>query len=376
MKILIAGGGTGGHLVPAMTVARTWLETHAGAEVLLVGARRPLDRKLLGPSGLPHRLIPAGGLKGKTFSERLRSAVLLLGGVAASFWILFRFRPRVVLGVGGYASAPAVLAAWCTGRPVVLMEQNAHPGAANRFLSRFAKAAALGFPEAQDLLGRTHCVVTGVPLRPEIEALAAETRSEGGGEREADPASGSPPTLLVFGGSQGSHALNEALCRALPAWKARGLSVSVIHVTGEADAESVRRAHREAGFDAEVSPFLEDMAAAYRKADLAIARAGAVTVSELMAAGVPAILVPMPAGADHHQAANAAAAAGAALTIPQEELEARLGGEAAALLEDPARLRAMSAAGRAKAMPGAAARIARLCRSVADGGEPDDRDPH
>ena len=370
--MLIAGGGTGGHLVPAITVARTWLETRAGAEVLLVGAKRPLDRKILDASGLPHRLIPAGGLKGKTFGERLRSAVLLLGGVMASFWILFRFRPRVVLGVGGYASAPTVLAAWCTGCPVVLMEQNAHPGAANRFLSRFAKAAALGFPEARDLLGRTHCVVTGVPLRPEIEALASETQSDG----EPDRASGSPPTLLVFGGSQGSHALNEALCRALPAWKARGLRVRVIHVTGESDAEPVRRAHREGGFDAEVSPFLEDMAAAYRKADLAIARAGALTVSELMAAGVPAILVPMPAGADHHQAANAAAAAGAALMIPQGEIEARLGGEAAALLGDPARRRAMSAAGRAKAKPGAAARIARLCGSVAGGGEPDDREPH
>ncbi|MBI2880285.1 MAG: undecaprenyldiphospho-muramoylpentapeptide beta-N-acetylglucosaminyltransferase [Candidatus Tectomicrobia bacterium] len=364
MRLLIAGGGTGGHLLPAIAVARAWRERIPGGEVLLVGARRPLDERILRPSGIPYRLVPAGGVYGKTSCERLRSGGLLAAGVAASFCILARFRPHVVLGAGGYASAPAVLASWLTGRPVVLMEQNARPGAANRWLSRLARAVALGFPEAEGHFGG-RCVTTGNPLRPEIEALALEARS-GPGEI---------PTLLVFGGSQGSRALNEAVCRALPAWTARGLRFRAIHATGEADVEWVRRAHRDAGVEAEVSPFLSDMASAYRRADLAVARAGALTVSELMAAGVPAILVPLPLGAGRHQEGNAASAGEAAVVIAQQELEARLAFEVEALLGDKARLRAMSEAGRAKATPGAAMRIAQLCACAARGGRSFDRDP-
>ena len=355
-------------MLPALTVARTWLDSVPGGEVLLVGAKRPLDRKLLGPSGVPFRLIPAGGLKGMGLGERLRSLVLLTLGGIASFWILFRFRPQVVLGAGGYASAPTVLAAWCTGRPVVLMEQNALPGAANRWLSRLARAVALGFSEARKGFNPEVCVETGNPLRPEVEALASEPR--------LDRTPGEIPTLLVFGGSQGSRALNEAVCRALPVWKARGLTLRAVHATGEADREWVGRAYREAGFEAEVTPFLEDMASAYRQADLAVARAGALTVSELMAAGVPAILVPLPERADRHQEANAGAAGGAARVVPQEEAESRLASEVEALLRDPTRLRAMSNAGRSQGKPGAAARIVQLCVSAARGGRPIDRDPH
>lgn len=354
--------------MPAITVARAWLELFPGGEVLLVGAKRPLDREILGASRLPYRLIPAGGLKGKTFGERLSSLALLAIGVMASIWILFRFRPRVVFGTGGYASVPAALAAWCAGRPIVLMEQNARPGAANRFLSRFARAVALGFPEARGHFRPKVCVETGNPLRPEIEALASGP--------PLGRAAGETPTLLVFGGSQGSRVLNEVLCRALPVWKARGLKLRAVHATGKLDRERVGRAYREAGFEAEVSAFLEEMASAYRRADLAIARAGALTVSELITAGVPAVLVPLPAGADHHQEANAVSAGAAAVVIPQDELDARLASEVEALLGDPDRLRAMSEAGRSEAKPGAAARIAQLCATVARGGKPVDRDFH
>ncbi|MFQ5691653.1 MAG: undecaprenyldiphospho-muramoylpentapeptide beta-N-acetylglucosaminyltransferase [Nitrospinota bacterium] len=366
MKLLIAGGGTGGHLVPAVTVARAWLDRMPGGEVLLVGARRPLDEKILGASGLPYRLVPAGGLKGKSAGERLGSLALLAAGVAASLGIVLRFRPQVVLGAGGYASAPAIVAAACAGRPIVLMEQNARPGAANRWLSRLARAVALGFPEAREGFDPRRCVETGNPLRPEIEALAAEARPE--------RAPGETPTLLVFGGSQGSRALNEAVCRALPVWRARGLALRALHAAGESDWEWVRRAYREAGVEAEVAPFLSDMASAYRRADLAVARAGALTVSELLAAGVPAILVPLPSGADRHQESNAAATAGAAVVIPQRELEMRLAPEVEGLLRDAGRLRALSEAGRGRARPGAAARIVELCASAARGGRSGDRD--
>jgi UDP-N-acetylglucosamine--N-acetylmuramyl-(pentapeptide) pyrophosphoryl-undecaprenol N-acetylglucosamine transferase len=344
------------------------LDLSPGNEVLLVGARRPLDRKLLAASGLPHRLVPAGGLMGKTSADRLRSMGLLATGVMQSFGILLGFRPHVVLGAGGYVSAPAVLAARCLGRPIVLMEQNARPGAANRWLAGFAKAVALGFPEARKHFLSELCVETGIPLRPEVVALASGDPPE----RTPDEA----PTLLVFGGSQGARVLNEAVCRALPVWKTRGLRLQAIHATGEADLERVRQAYRENGFEAEVTPFLEDMAGAYRRADLAVTRAGALTVMELMIAGVPAVLIPLPAGADRHQEANAEAAGQAAKILPQGDLETHLAPNVESLLRDPCTLRAMSDAGRARAKPDAGRAIAQLCLSISRGEKPVDRIAH
>jgi UDP-N-acetylglucosamine--N-acetylmuramyl-(pentapeptide) pyrophosphoryl-undecaprenol N-acetylglucosamine transferase len=351
-----------------MAVARMWLDSIPGGEVLLVGAKRPLDRRILSTSGLSYRLIPAGGLKGKSIGQRLQSMILLALGVLASLWFILRFRPQVILGAGGYVSAPSVLAGWLARRPIVLMEQNARPGAANRWLSRFARAVALGFSEARKSFPSDLCVETGNPLRADIEAVASEHRS--------DSTSEEGPTLLVFGGSQGSHALNEAVCRALPEWKAHNLKFRVVHATGETDREKVEQVYRDTEIKSEVSAFLTDMPSAYRRADLAVTRAGALTVSELMTAGVPAVLVPLPSGADQHQEANASAAGNVAVVIPEKELETQLASVVETLLRDPQRRQAMSEAGRSLAKPGASARIAELCASVAHGRRPLDRHPH
>ena len=355
-------------MFPAMAVARMWLDSIPDGKVLLVGAKRPLDRRILSASGLSYRLIPAGGLKGKSVGQRLRSLALLALGVLSSLWFIFRFRPQVILGAGGYASAPSVLAGWLTRRPIVLMEQNARPGAANRWLSRFARAVTLGFSEARKSFPSDLCVETGNPLRIEVEAVASEPRP--------DSTPGTDPTLLVFGGSQGSHALNEAVCRALPEWKAHNLKFRVVHATGEADRERVEQAYRDADIESEVSVFLTDMPSAYRRAHLAVTRAGALTVSELMTVGVPAVLVPLPSGADQHQEANASAAGNAAVVMPEKELETQLASVVEALLRDPQKRKAMSEAGRSQAKPGASARIAELCAEVAHGRRPLDRQQH
>ena len=374
--MLISTGGTGGHLFPGISVAREWLELAEGRDVLLVGARRPLDRRILADAGLPYRLVPAGGVKGKSALKRIRSLCLLGLGFLVSLWIVVRFRPHVVLGGGGYASAPAVLAARCAGRPVVLMEQNARPGAANRFLARFAQSIALGFPEARASFPRNPCAETGNPLRPEIEALAAERQSGLISDEDTRMEAPGPLTLLVFGGSQGSRSLNKAVCGALPAWKDRGLNLRFLHATGPAELERVRRAYQEAGLDAEVFPFIEDMASVYRRASLALTRAGALTVTELMAVGLPAILVPLPSGTDQHQEANAASAGVAARTIREQDLPVRLVDEVEDLVRDAGARQSMSRAGLFKGRTGAAARIAHLCLKAARREGPHDRQSH
>lgn len=358
MRLLIAGGGTGGHLYPGIAVARAWLGKGPDHQVLFVGTARGIEARVLPREGLPLETISAAGVLGRSFGRQLEAAAMLVWGLAQSLGLVGRFRPNVVLGVGGYASAPAVVASWMRRRPIVLLEQNIVPGLANRLLARLARRVAVSLPGAAPHFPSGKVVETGLPLRPEFAEVPA---------RGVDFWEG-PLRVLIFGGSQGAHAINRAVVEALPHLGEALGGMRFVHQTGEADFEEVRAAYAESGAQAEVVPFLYDMAERYRWAHLAVARAGAVTVSELVASCVPAFLVPLPTATHGHQEANARYLEenGAARMILQRDLAGE--GLAAGLRElegNRAALAEMSRRAGALRRQGASEAVAALCRDVA-----------
>ncbi len=351
MRAIIAGGGTGGHVIPALAIARELRESF-GAEVLFIGTARGIENRLVPGAGYPLRLIEVGALKRVSLATRVRTLFDLPRAIARSAQILMEFRPNVVLGVGGYASGPAMLAAALGGIPTLIFEPNVVPGFANRVVASMVSAAAVHFEETCRWFRR--CRVTGVPVRREFFEVSA--RRESG-----------PPTLLLFGGSQGAHPLNVALIQSLPALRERLPDLHIIHQTGERDYQEAQAAYLQAGVSAEVYPFIEDMPAAFARADLLLCRSGASTVAEVAAAGKPAILAPFPGAADQHQLRNAEALArkGAALLMAESELNPkRLVEVVGGLINDSRRLASMSAAARAMSHPQAAAEIARLAAQL------------
>jgi len=338
VRAILAGGGTGGHVIPALAIAQE-LARHS-AEIKFIGTARGIENRLVPAAGFELALIEVGALKNVGLATRLSTLWQLPGAVLRSRRILREFRPDVVIGVGGYASGPAVLAAQMAGIPTLLFEPNFVPGFANRIVARWASAAAVQFEETR---GRfRNAVVTGVPVRKEFSDIPP---------RSAD----APPTLLVFGGSQGAGALNRVMMESAAALKQAG--VSVIHQTGERDYNQVEAAYQQSGLSAEVTSFIDRMPQAFARADLLLCRSGASTVAEVAAAGKPAIFVPFPRAADDHQRRNAEALveAGAALLIPETELTSeRLMKSVGELLSDKGRLGKMSAAARGLAHPNAA----------------------
>ena len=350
MKAILAGGGTGGHVIPALAIAQE-LRARYQAEVKFIGTARGLENKLVPAAGFDLALIEVGALKNVGFATRLSTLWQLPGAVFRSRRILREFRPEVVIGVGGYASGPAVLAAEMAGIPTLIFEPNLVPGFANRVVARWASAAAVHFEETRRFFPNAE--VTGVPVRQEFFSIPP---------RPAD----SPPTLLVFGGSQGAAALNRVMMKSAAALKQAGWSV--IHQTGERDYNQVQSAYQQSGISAEVIPFIDRMPEAFARADLLLCRAGAATVAEITAAGKPAIFVPFPRAADDHQRCNAEALlkAGAAVLIPEAELNsARLMQTVRELLADKERLGKMAAAARKLAHPNAAQDIAKMAASLA-----------
>lgn len=341
--IVIAGGGTGGHLMPGLAVARALTPQRP----VFIGTARGLEAKLVPAAGFELRLIRIGGLKGGGWTRKARTLARLPGAVAASARLLRELRAGVVLGIGGYASGPVLAAAALLRVPVVLLEVNARTGMANRWAGRWARMAAVNFPEtAHDF---RHAVVTGIPVRKEFLGLPPA---------EPQPA----PLVLVTGGSQGAHALNEAVRAMAPKAPFR-----IVHQTGTADAAACAAAYAALGGRATSAAFLEDMPAAMAQADLVVCRAGASTLGELAAARRAAILVPFPGAADQHQLRNAEAlaAAGAAVLLEQRELTPeRLAAECASLLAAPERLAAMRESVGKFAHPDAAERIAALVRDA------------
>jgi len=348
LAVVIAGGGTGGHLYPGIAVARELLQWMPQAKVTFAGTARGIEARVVPREGFELDLLRSAGLKGTSPAARLRGFGLLpLGGVDA--WrILSKRQPDIVLGVGGYSSGPVVLAAAIRGIPTMLLEQNAVPGLTNRLLAHVVSAAAVNFASTVSFFGR-RAFVAGNPIRQEF--VAAATRETGAG----DSAGGAAPRVLIFGGSQGAHAINMAMVEAAPRLAAGRLALT--HQTGERDLEPVRAAYRKAGVDARVEPFLYEMDREMTAADVVVCRAGATTLAELTAAGKPAVLIPLPTAADDHQRKNAEVmvGAGAAEMIEQKELSGEaIAGRITALVADPDRRARMAAAARALARPDAA----------------------
>ena len=358
--IVFAGGGTGGHLFPALAVADVLRARHPDRTVRFIGARNGLETRLVPQAGYELRALPLSGLKGASPVARVR------GGVAAGLAVLrcvvwfARRRPLLVIGVGGYASGPAVLAAWLLGIPTMLMEQNHFPGATNRWLAPRATAVCVPSPAARERLGGVG-IVTGNPVRSAFATIGP-------------PPSGLRVSVLVFGGSRGARSINRAMKEALPALAAMSPPPRVVHQTGADEHEAIERAYQPyaTALDAEVRPFLDDMPRRLAQSDFVVCRAGATTLAELAAAGRPAILVPFPHAADDHQRMNAEAVrdAGAAVVIPDGELDgSRLAREIAGLSADPARRARMRDAGKTLARPDAAERIADVADALVGGGE-------
>lgn len=351
LRVVIAGGGTGGHLMPGLAVARKLRES--GAEVVFVGTERGLEAKLVPEAGYGLELIRITGLKGRGWRQRLAALRQLPGAVKQSAAILRRARAQVVFGIGGYASGPVLAAAALLRIPSVVLEVNAKTGLANRLAAPFVRAAAVNFPEtARDFRRAQRVEVTGIPVRAEFFAIAAAAS-------EVDPAQ-----VLVSGGSQGAHALNMAAVGAVlgPAGP-YAIPVRWRHQTGAADYPMVAEAYARLDGRAQAEPFINDMAAAMAEAHVVICRAGASTLGELAAAGRAAILVPYPAAADQHQLRNAQAyaRAGAAILLEQRELTPeRLSAAVGELIGDEEQRQAMARAVRAFARPDAAERIAAL----------------
>ena len=348
LAVVIAGGGTGGHLYPGIAVARELLQRMADAKVTFAGTARGIEARVVPREGFELDLLRSAGLKATSPAARLRGFGLLpLSGIDA--WrILSRRRPDIVLGVGGYSSGPVVLAAATRGIPTMLLEQNAVPGLTNRLLARVVSAAAVNFASTVSFFGR-RAFVAGNPIRQEFVAAATRDR------RAGDAASSAAPRVLIFGGSQGAHAINMAMVEAAPRLADGRLALT--HQTGERDLESVRAAYRKAGLDARVEPFLYEMDREMTAADVVVCRAGATTLAELMAAGKPAVLIPLPTAADDHQRQNAAVmvGAGAAEMIEQKDLSGEaIAGRITALVADADRRARMADAARALARPDAA----------------------
>lgn len=352
-RVLIAGGGTGGHIIPALAVARELTERH-GAEVLFVGTARGMEIRLVPEAGFDLRLIDAGPLKNVSLVRRMRTLIDLPRGIFGCRRLIRGFRPDVVFGVGGYASGPAMAAALTLRTPTMAFEPNAVPGLANRLVGRRVQAAAVNFPAAAKWF--RNCEVTGIPVRPDFFHLAQPE--------------GTAPHLLIFGGSQGARIFNVHMPKIIGRLLEAIPGLTVLHQSGQRHAEETQTEYAASGADAgrwQVRAFLDDMPACFARAHLVMARSGASSVAELAAAGKPSLLVPFAAAADDHQRHNAEAMveAGAAAMLLEPELETpgllleRLIG----LLSAPERLAAMANAARTQAHPAAAEQIAeRLVR--------------
>jgi UDP-N-acetylglucosamine--N-acetylmuramyl-(pentapeptide) pyrophosphoryl-undecaprenol N-acetylglucosamine transferase len=355
MKLLIAGGGTGGHVFPAIAIAREWLSRGSEREVVLVGTQRGIEMKLVPQAGLPLETLRAAGLKGKGGLTLAKNLSMLVPGTLDAFAILRKHKPVAAFGVGGYAAGPMMLATWLRGIPNVVFEPNAEPGFTNKVLARLSKRIATGYEVTARGLGGKG-VVTGNPVRAEFFAIEPRAPQK-------------PLHLLITGGSQGALPINRAFVDAMDLLAARKSDLVIVHQTGERDYDAVRTAYARREFhSAEVVPFLGNMAERFAWADLIVCRAGAITASEVAAAGRAAIFIPFGRATDSHQLRNAQemAKAGAGKVIVELELTAeRLSKDIFALLDQAEQLQQIAANARTLGRPNAARDIVNLVEEVA-----------
>ena len=366
MRVLIAGGGTGGHLYPGIAVARELLRRDPTTHVSFVGTAQGIEARVVPREGFLLDLICVAGLKGKSRVERAKGFLLLPVAAIDAWRVLSKQRPDVVVGVGGFASGPVLAAAALRGYPTMLLEQNALPGITNRLLARLVCAAAVNFEEALAYFPRTG-FVAGNPVRPEF----FPAQNEDANVQPSRPHDAA--RLLIFGGSQGAHAINVAMVEAASRLAASGIRLAITHQTGERDLDLVRTAYQRAGLEARVEAFIFEIDGEMKAADLVVCRSGATTLAELAASGTPAILVPLPSATDDHQRKNAdvVAKAGGAVVIEERDLKTgALGDALTALIANGDRRREMAHAATRLARPDAAARIADRVEELALRPEP------
>jgi UDP-N-acetylglucosamine--N-acetylmuramyl-(pentapeptide) pyrophosphoryl-undecaprenol N-acetylglucosamine transferase len=350
MRAILAGGGTGGHVIPAIAIAQQ-LQKDYGADVLFIGTARGIENRLVPAAGFVLELVQVGALNRVSFMTRLKTLLDLPRAVWDSRRVLSEFRPDIVIGVGGYASGPAMLAALLSRVPTLVFEPNFVPGFANRLVAPLVSGAAVHFAETGRYFRR--CEVTGVPVREAFFQITnpANTR-----------------TLLVFGGSQGAHAINQVVMDSVADLRQRVPGIHIVHQTGERDYNDAQAAYAKLGDSVEAHRFIDDMPSSFARADLLICRSGASTVAEVTAAGKPAVFVPFPRAADDHQKRNAEALqrAGAAVMLEESELSREsLVETVASLFDEPSRLAKMGDAARKLAHPNAARDIAAMAARLA-----------
>jgi UDP-N-acetylglucosamine--N-acetylmuramyl-(pentapeptide) pyrophosphoryl-undecaprenol N-acetylglucosamine transferase len=353
LRFLMAGGGTGGHVMPLIAVAREL--RRRGHDVFFIGTRGGIESKLVPSAGFPIEYITAGGLKRVGWRKAAAALWNLPWSVLCALRFIRRYKPAAAFSMGGYVSGPAAIAAWLLGKPVVLMEPNAMPGMANRWMARLAARALLNFEESRPHFPERKIVMTGLPVRSEFFHIPARRP-------------GAKLTILVTGGSRGSRRLNEACRQSWPLFLDASLPVRWIHQTGGQDFPEISAEFAKSGVDGEVTPFLDNMPQSFLAADLVVSRSGAGAVAELAAAGKPSILVPFPYAADDHQLRNAEAMvrAGAAVLIQDRDLTGpTLFGAVKELASDPDRLVRMGEAARKFARRDAAALAAGILEQEA-----------
>jgi UDP-N-acetylglucosamine--N-acetylmuramyl-(pentapeptide) pyrophosphoryl-undecaprenol N-acetylglucosamine transferase len=362
MRCVIAGGGTGGHLFPGMAIAQAFVEREKGNEVLFIGTEIGIEAKVLPGGKFPLRTIRAKPIQGKSLMEKVRAICGLPMAISEACTILKGFQPQLVLGVGGYASGPTLLAAFLLGMKRAIQEQNVMPGMTNRILKRFSQRIFISFEEAKKYFPEKKTILTGNPIRREFLAALRESK----GEREKKDRF----TLLIFGGSAGARRINRAMIEALGDLQGMKSSLRIIHQTGREDFDFVSEAYQKKGFEAVVKPFFEDLAAYYRIADLVVCRSGAGTVAELAVSKKAALLIPYPYAAHQHQLINAKKLAdvGAAKIVLDQELSGKILAQAILHLHDhPEERTKMEEAIQRLARPRAAEEIVDHCYALVRG---------
>ncbi|WP_446010130.1 undecaprenyldiphospho-muramoylpentapeptide beta-N-acetylglucosaminyltransferase [Candidatus Electrothrix sp.] len=364
MRIIITGGGTGGHLFPGIALATALQQKYSDCKILFIGTQRQLDQKVLTGFSFQQESIACMGLKGMGLKHRIKSLLRLPVALLESWKIIKDFQPDLVFGVGGYVTGPVLLAARLRSVPTCIHEQNSIPGLANRMISRFVSRIFVSIP-GEYPFPKGKIVVSGNPVRQEILAAAEGRQQESNGKTKDRPL-----TLLVMGGSLGAHRINMLMLDVVTQLdEQQKNAVRLIHQTGTADKEKVRDGYASAGVRAEVSAFFTDMASLYTQADLVLARAGATSLAEVSVMGLPAVLIPYPYAADDHQVRNAEyyVAGGGAVMYRESELDAeKLAKILSQLLGAIDKLQLMADSMKKMGQPEATRRILKSCMDLID----------